>query len=91
MKWFRRRRPDGPLTCKEVARVLQGYLDGEVAPTVARDVADHLDDCVDCNFEAHVYDEIKAALRRRARDVPEDSVARLVAFGHELLEADTGA
>lgn len=85
MRWWRRHRSER-LTCREVARVLQGHLDGEVDTRTARRVADHLEECVDCRFEAAVLEEIRSALRRRAPQLPEERLARLRTYAHGLLE-----
>ena len=78
-------------TCREVARVLQAYLDGHVDEVTARRVAVHLDACRRCGFEARTYQELKAALARRADRLDEDAVTRLRAFGEQLLDSPPAA
>ncbi len=78
---------DEMLTCAEVGRLLQRFLDGELddpATTGALDA--HLDVCEPCGLEADVYRDIKAALRAHRADVGDASVARLRGFGERLME-----
>ena len=67
MSWWRRSRrvAAGPLSCAEVAEVMQQYLDDESDDVTAGRVAAHLDDCERCGVEPDVYRDIKAALARR--------------------------
>jgi anti-sigma factor (TIGR02949 family) len=81
-RWRRR----GELSCKEVGRLLQGYLDGEIDELRARQVARHLEDCRRCGMNAETYAEIKRALRRSAAPVPRETVERLRAFGEGLAD-----
>ncbi len=55
-----------PLSCRQVGRILQRYLDGDLDQSAADKVADHLEDCRRCGLEVTVYREIKASLRGRA-------------------------
>ena len=48
--------------CRQVAAVLQEYLDGEVDPVTAGKVHDHLEECRRCGLEARTYRAIKAAI-----------------------------
>lgn len=75
---FRRRW--GPLDCREVAALLQLFLDGELDGDRGREVARHLEDCRRCGLEADTYREMKAALRRGAREPSAESVQRLRQF-----------
>lgn len=81
---LRRRREE--LRCKEVGRLLQSYLDGELDELWARRVARHLEDCRRCGMAVHTYTEIKRSLRHSADPLPEDTLHRLRAFGEELAE-----
>ncbi|WP_246203519.1 anti-sigma factor family protein [Streptomyces tailanensis] len=75
-----------PMTCREVARVLQACLDGEAEEATARRVAAHAEDCRRCGLETAVYREIKNSLARQ--EVPDESaMARLRDFGSALLTA----
>ncbi|HEV8624022.1 MAG TPA: zf-HC2 domain-containing protein [Acidimicrobiia bacterium] len=84
MTWRRRRQDE--LRCKEVGKILQSYLDGELDELWARRVARHLEDCRRCGMAAETYAEIKQSLRRFADPLPEDSLDRLRAFGEQLAE-----
>lgn len=86
MMRMRRRRPDAMATCKEVHRVLQSYLDGQVDELTAHRVAMHLDACRDCGLEADVYRELKSSLARRAPDLDGAAVDRLREFGRHLAD-----
>ena len=88
-RWPDRWRPGRPgqaLSCRQTARVLQSYLDGETDEVTTRRVAAHLEDCRRCGLEAATYTEIKKALARRAA-VPPGAAERLRAFGDTLLTA----
>ncbi len=73
----------GEATCREVARVLQSYLDGEVDDLTARRVARHLEVCRRCGLEASAYAEIKRAMRKRGA-LDQVMVQRLRAFAEEV-------
>jgi anti-sigma factor RsiW len=75
-------------SCRQVARVLQSYLDDQLDEVAAARVARHLEDCRRCGLEAATYVELKAALARRAGPVPEETVQRLRRFGEELTRED---
>lgn len=84
MRWRWRRRTSGALSCREVARLLQSYLDDRTDEATAGRIAAHLEDCRRCGLEAEVYRAIKQALARSGA-VPPEEVARLRAFGEHLL------
>jgi anti-sigma factor RsiW len=87
-RWWRRR----PLTCPEVARLLQRHLDDEVPEHLAIRVGAHLEDCRRCGLEAAAYMQIKDSIRRQGQPVPPESVERLRAFVTSLLaEGEDGA
>ena len=75
-----------PLSCEQVGKDLQSFLDGECTDVSADDLAAHLEACKDCGLEADVYRKIKAALGRRAGSVDPDSLDRLHEFGRVLAE-----
>ncbi|MBW3627425.1 MAG: zf-HC2 domain-containing protein [Actinobacteria bacterium] len=81
-RWWRRR----PLTCPEVARLLQRHLDEELPQHLAVRVEAHLEDCRRCGLEAEAYEQIKQAVHRQGQTVPPESVERLRAFAASLLE-----
>jgi len=57
--------------CREVARLLQSYLDHGIDAQAAALVAQHLEACRRCGLAAETYSEIKAALARGALRVDE--------------------
>lgn len=81
----RRRVPDRPLSCREVGKVLQHYLDGHVDDLTADKVAQHLEDCRRCGLELTVYQEIKASLASQSPLFPDAAILRLRHFGKQLL------
>jgi hypothetical protein len=82
--WRRNSVADRPLTCREVGKLLQRYLDRETDEHATAQVAEHLEDCRRCGLEAGIYLEIKASLARGAPTLPETTLARLRHFGQRL-------
>jgi anti-sigma factor RsiW len=82
--WRRHSVADRPLTCREVGKLLQRYLDDETDEHTTARVAAHLEDCRRCGLEAGIYREIKAALAREADALPETTLTRLRHFGQQL-------
>ena len=82
--WRRHSVADRPLTCREVGKLLQRYLDGETGEHATAKVAEHLEDCRRCGLEAGIYREIKASLARQATVLPETTLVRLRRFGQQL-------
>ena len=76
------------MSCTEVVKVLQSYLDGETEPEVARAVARHLGACLHCDQESQVYADIKASLQRRRGDVDPEVLAALRDFSQQLVDDD---
>lgn len=75
--------------CHQTARVLQSYLDGEIEPSAAVAVAEHLEFCRRCGLEVETYEAIKAAILATDRAAPVDvvdraAVARLREFAQRL-------
>ena len=87
MLWRRRGADQRPLNCKQVARVLQAYLNGDLDELDTRRVTAHLEDCRRCGLEAATIREIKRALAGRYQPAPE-TVARLRAFCDDLLQGE---
>jgi Putative zinc-finger len=80
-------RPGDHLSCPEVGRLLQRFLDGELTDEHdAQLLSSHLDECKRCGLEADTYRRIKAVLASRRLPVPPESVARLREFGEHLAE-----
>lgn len=77
-----------PMSCRQVAEVLQRYLDAEVDDLTARRIARHLEECRRCGMELAVYQEIKASLSRSDQGVDEDALERLRRFGERLAHSD---
>jgi anti-sigma factor RsiW len=88
MPWWRRRADQRLLNCKQVARVLQAYLNGDLDEFDAWRVTAHLEDCRRCGLEAATIREIKRALAGRYEPSPA-SVARLRAFCVDLLQGES--
>jgi anti-sigma factor RsiW len=83
------RRRSGPMTCKEVGRLLQRYLDGDLDDLRAERLAAHLDECLRCGLEAETYQRIKASLAARGTGpLPDDAVDRLTRFAQRLADED---
>ena len=75
------------LSCAQVGKVLQTYLDAELDDETAHKVAAHLEDCRRCGLEAETYDALKASLRRGSV-VEAEPVTRLRAFGERLARGE---
>jgi anti-sigma factor RsiW len=89
--WWRAMIATGDVaSCFQVARLLQGYLDGELDEEAARRVRRHLKICRRCGLEAATYTEIKQALRRRGQPVPQVSLRRLRRFAEAVIERRPG-
>ena len=80
----RRRRHKPEVDCREVGRVLQSYLDGDVEDDFAAKIGAHLEACKDCGLEYETYQRIKASLAAKMPEVDPAAVARLRAFGAEI-------
>jgi anti-sigma factor RsiW len=80
-------RSDERLSCPEVGRLLQRFLDDELPDDAAvAGIARHLDDCDRCGLEAETYQKIKDALAARRPDLSPETVERLREFGVGLIE-----
>ncbi len=86
MRLHWRRGPEDELDCREVARVLQTYLDSELDELTARKVSHHLEDCRRCGLEASTYRELKQRLSIMRRPVDPEVVDRLRDFVDKLTE-----
>ncbi len=86
----RRSRSNAAASCREVARVLQEYLDGQGDEVSAQRVRAHLEACRDCGMEATVFEELISALARRAPDLDAGAVERVRQFSQELLDDGPG-
>lgn len=75
-----------PLSCRQVRRVLQAYLDDALDDVTTGRVAHHLQGCLRCGLEAEIYTGIKNALARRGRMAPAPAARRLREFGQALID-----
>jgi anti-sigma factor RsiW len=80
-----RQRASRPLSCGQVGRLLQAYLDGELPDTRAVLVSDHLDACLRCGLEASSYRWLKARLAGLP-GVDDRQLDRLQAFADALAD-----
>ena len=72
--------------CAEVQSRVQMYLDSELDETTAAKIADHLEMCEDCSFEADFFARIKYSLQKSGSAVAPDTLNRLNAFANGLTE-----
>jgi anti-sigma factor RsiW len=75
-----------PLSCRQVARLLQAYLDGELRDARAVLVADHLDACLRCGLEAGTYRWLIAQLAGLTPGDDTLQLDRLRAFANALVD-----
>ncbi|HUW15765.1 MAG TPA: zf-HC2 domain-containing protein [Actinomycetes bacterium] len=80
------------LRCHQVAKTLQAYLDGEVVPRKADQVAAHLEECRQCGLDAQTYRAIKASIATSYApdDTAREAVVRLRGFVEGLAAGDHG-
>lgn len=77
------------VSCRQVGRALQAYLDGELADDgLAQRLGEHLDACRDCGLEAETYRSLKAALQRHAGLPESPELIRLREFGQRLAAGE---
>lgn len=79
-----RRRGQRPLDCRDVRRLMQRFVDGELPPSQTELVAEHLRDCQRCGLSADTFRAVKAALRRLRPDLDVDALTRLHTYADEL-------
>lgn len=72
------------LSCRVVGRLVQAYLDGEIADDRVVAIADHLDRCVRCGRDADGYRWLKLRLGTLAPPLAPDELARLRSFADSL-------
>lgn len=75
-------------SCEQALVHLQGYLDGEVDPKIARKVAKHLADCPLCENELKIYEQIKVSLRSPQVTVDPEVVDALTQFGRRVAHGE---
>jgi len=79
-------RIQGGPSCKEIADVLQSFLDGELEKSDIPTVKAHLDACRDCGLEAETYEAVKASLAAHRVSVDAHVLHRLRDFGAKLTD-----
>jgi hypothetical protein len=80
--------PGAPMSCEEVGKVLQEYLDDHLDPGRSERLAAHLEECRRCGLEAETYQHIKESLAARREPASDDSLARLRAFGERIARGE---
>ena len=86
---IRRRRT---LSCREVGRALQEFLDEEITDTQrAAQLREHLEACRDCGLEADTYRRLLAALHQQAPTIDSPELQRLRDFGSRLAAGEVNA
>lgn len=86
----RRQSRSDTIDCREVARLVQAFLDGEIIDPRAVRVADHLDTCLTCGLEADTYRWLKAAIAGLARADDPRQLERLQRFVDALTPGEAG-
>lgn len=71
-------------SCRQVTRVLQSLLDGELDDDGAARVSAHLDDCGRCGLEAETFRAIKDTLAGAPTGTDDRSLKRLREFAAVL-------
>lgn len=85
MNFIRRLMGTAPeLSCRQLGRLLQRYLDDELDDDSAEKVAAHLNDCRRCGLEAETYEALRVSLQRGPAGLADEPVARLREFGNRL-------
>lgn len=85
--FWRRNNPE--VSCREVGRVLQAYLDGELENDTEK-VAAHVAVCPNCGLEAETFTKIKSALGDPDAKLDEATIDRLREFGEGLMRGEGG-
>ena len=81
-RWYRAK--NHSVKCRELGKVLQSYLDGDLEPDFADKIAAHLEDCRKCGLDFAAYRQIKDSLAAKTSEVDPEAVARLRRLGNEL-------
>jgi anti-sigma factor RsiW len=81
---FRRR--TSAARCREVKRVINAWIDGEVEEDFAEKIADHLEDCRRCGLAVDIYGRIKESLKSHPPEIDDEAIARLREFGRSLAD-----
>ena len=78
------RRPTS-LRCRQVHRVIDAFLDGELGPEHAELVADHLEDCEACGVEAETIEQVRDAVSRLREAEDPEALGRLRGYLDQLV------
>lgn len=70
--------------CREVRRLMQAFVDGELPAGGAERVAAHLQDCDRCGVDAETYRRVKQRLTRLRAPADPTALSRLERFVEEL-------
>ncbi len=70
--------------CREVRRVINAFVDGQVEEEFTAKIAEHLEDCRRCGLAAEVYANIKQSLQSTPPTVDHDAIERLREFGSDI-------
>ncbi len=76
-RWWTPRTNRRPADCRQVARLVQHHIDGELDEPAARAVAQHLKLGLHCGLDALTYRELKRYLSRLHHPVGDALVERL--------------
>ncbi len=79
------------ISCTEVARRLQSYLDGELDDDRMAQIRAHLDACVHCGLDEEVFSAIKSDLNALSAPAESGALARLREFSASLSEGASPA
>lgn len=77
-----------PAECRRAGRLLQAYIDGELADTQVQTVADHLARCADCALDARLVVAVKQALAELAVPIDRAVIARLETYASTLVHGE---
>ena len=76
------------LGCRQVRRVLQAYLDGEIGTGREELVAAHLESCSRCRIEADTLQQVIETLQAHRPDLDLAAYTRLRRTVDDLLDRD---
>lgn len=74
--------------CHRIAKRLDSFLDQELSPDVAAEVAAHLAECERCGLAADRYRSLSDQLKQLAGPVDAEAVHRLEQFVDQLAAGD---
>ena len=77
-----------PLSCRQVGKLLQTFLDGETDEITDERLAEHLEQCRRCGMAADTFLQIKASLARRGTHGSPAALTRLREFVARLADGD---